>query len=60
MNIHLAKALKELPALREVPSAAQVQAAPNGMRWGGVLKDGSWELIKNGPDSFTTHIGSND
>lgn len=59
MNIHLAKALKDLPAVKEVPSAAQVEAAPNGTCWKGVIRDGEWELVKNNADSFTTHVGMN-
>lgn len=59
MNIHLAAALEKLPALKEVPSAAQVMAAPNGTHWEGTMRDGDWALVKNGPDSFTTHVGMN-
>ena len=56
MNINLAVALEKLPALREVPSAAQVLKAPDGTRWGGVLKDGDWELVKVGPNEFSTSV----
>ncbi|MFA4814586.1 MAG: hypothetical protein WC924_04720 [Candidatus Gracilibacteria bacterium] len=59
MNIHLAQALDRLPALKEVPSVAQVERAPNGTRWGGTLRDGDWELVKIGPDSFTSHVATN-
>ncbi len=59
MNIHLAKALQNLPAAKEVPSVAQVEAAPNHTQWKGVAKEGEWELVKNSSNSFTTRLGTN-
>ncbi|MEK9160224.1 MAG: hypothetical protein AAB383_05865 [Patescibacteria group bacterium] len=59
MNMNLAVALEKLPALREVPSAAQVLKAPDGTRWGGPIKDGEWELVKVGPNEFRALVTTN-
>lgn len=37
----------------QIPSASEVERAPNGKKWFGEKKDGShWALIKHGIDSY--------
>lgn len=62
MNVALAVAMDKLPALREIPTVAQVERQKEGLpyRWGGLTKDGSWELIKVGPNEFKVKVENKD
>lgn len=64
MNVALAVAMDKLPALREIPTVAQVerQKLEDGkpFSWGGSTKDGSWELIKLGANEFKVTIVNKD
>jgi hypothetical protein len=57
MNQHLSNALSELKKLNayNLPTAEQVEKASDRSDWTGKLADGgTWKLIKNNADSYTT------